>query len=72
MREDGGLLLTGTLGIVGAFGAAYLGQEAGWFQAEETAGLVSALLGAVLVLLIWATLFRSQRPTSSISWILPL
>ncbi len=37
MREDGGLLLTGTLGIVGAFGAAYLGQEAGWLQAEESA-----------------------------------
>ena len=61
-----GFLLTGALGIIGAFGAAYLGQEAGWFRAEESAGLVSAVFGAVFVLLIWATLFRSRRPTSSI------
>ena len=61
-----GFLLTGTLGIIGAFGAAYLGQEAGWFHAEESVGLVSAVFGAVLVLLMWATLFRSRRPTSSI------
>ncbi len=61
-----GFLLTSLLGIVGAFGAAYLGQEAGWFSANEGAGLVSATFGAVLVLLIWALLFRSRRPTSSI------
>jgi uncharacterized membrane protein YeaQ/YmgE (transglycosylase-associated protein family) len=61
-----GFLLTALLGIVGAFGAAYLGQEAGWFSADEAAGLVSATFGAVLVLFIWATLFRSRRPTSSI------
>jgi uncharacterized membrane protein YeaQ/YmgE (transglycosylase-associated protein family) len=61
-----GFLLTALLGIVGAFGAAYLGQEAGWFSADEGAALVSATFGAVLVLLVWATLFRSGRPTSSI------
>lgn len=61
-----GFLLTALLGIMGAFGAAYLGQEAGWFSADEGAGLVMAAFGAVLVLLVWATLFRSRRPTSSI------
>lgn len=61
-----GFFLTGALGIIGAFGAAYLGQEGGWFDAEGAVGLVSAVFGAVLVLLIWASLFRSRRPTSSI------
>ncbi len=61
-----GFLLTALLGIMGAFGAAYLGQEAGWFSADERAALVMAAFGAVLVLLVWATLFRSRRPTSSI------
>jgi uncharacterized membrane protein YeaQ/YmgE (transglycosylase-associated protein family) len=61
-----GFLLTAFLGIMGAFGAAYLGQEAGWYGPDEGAGLVSATFGAVLALLIWATLFRSRRPTSSI------
>ena len=61
-----GFLLTAFLGIGGAFGAAYLGQEAGWYSADEAAGLAGAAFGAVLVLLIWGVLFRSRRPTSSI------
>lgn len=61
-----GFLLTSALGVAGAFSAAYLGQEAGWFRAGETVGLVSAMFGAVLVLLIWATLFRSRRLNSSV------
>jgi uncharacterized membrane protein YeaQ/YmgE (transglycosylase-associated protein family) len=61
-----GFILTALLGMVGAFGATYLGQEAGWFSADGAAGLVSAMFGAGLVLFIWATLFRSHHPTSSI------
>ena len=61
-----GFLLTSALGMAGAFSAAYLGQEAGWFQADEGVGLVSAVFGAVLILLIWATLFKSGRASSSI------
>ncbi|MCB5176919.1 GlsB/YeaQ/YmgE family stress response membrane protein [Microvirga lenta] len=61
-----GFMLTGVLGIVGAFAASYLGQEAGWYQAEDSTGLVAAVFGAVVLLLIWGSLFRSRRPTSSI------
>ena len=61
-----GFLLTVALGISGAFAAAYLGQEAGWYDPDDPTGLLSAVVGAVLVLLIWGFLFRSRRPTSSI------
>jgi uncharacterized membrane protein YeaQ/YmgE (transglycosylase-associated protein family) len=61
-----GFLLTAFLGIIGAFSAAYLGQVAGWFPADGSAGLAGAAFGAVFVLLLWATLFRNQRPSSSI------
>ncbi len=61
-----GFMLTAFLGIIGAFGAAYLGEEAGWFAASEAAGLASAAFGAVLVLLLWGVLFKSRRPSSSI------
>jgi uncharacterized membrane protein YeaQ/YmgE (transglycosylase-associated protein family) len=61
-----GFLLTSLLGLIGAFGGAYLGQVAGWFPADSLAGLAGAAFGAVLVLLLWATLFKSQRPSSSI------
>ena len=61
-----GFLLTAALGISGAFAAAYLGQEAGWYDPDDPTGLLIAVFGAVLVLLIWGLLFRSRRPTSSI------
>jgi uncharacterized membrane protein YeaQ/YmgE (transglycosylase-associated protein family) len=61
-----GFILTGLLGIVGAFAGSYLGQEAGWYQAQDSTGLIAAVFGAVVLLLIWGFLFRSRRPTSSI------
>ena len=61
-----GFMLTGLLGIIGAFAASYLGQEAGWYQPEDSTGLVAAVFGAVVLLLIWGFLFRSRRPSSSI------
>ena len=44
-----GFLLTVALGISGAFAAAYLGQEAGWYEADDPTRLLSAVVGAVLV-----------------------
>jgi uncharacterized membrane protein YeaQ/YmgE (transglycosylase-associated protein family) len=61
-----GFMLTSLLGIIGAFAASYLGQEAGWYQAEDSTGLIAAVFGAVVLLLIWGFLFRGRRPTSSI------
>ena len=61
-----GFMLTGLLGIVGAFAASYLGQEAGWYQAGDNSGLIAAVFGAIVLLLIWGFLFRSRRPTSSV------
>ncbi len=61
-----GFMLTGLLGIIGAVAASYLGQEAGWYQAQDSTGLIAAVFGAVALLLIWGVLFRSRRPTSSI------
>jgi uncharacterized membrane protein YeaQ/YmgE (transglycosylase-associated protein family) len=61
-----GFMLTSLLGIIGAVAGLYLGQEAGWYQADDSTGFVAALVGAVLLLLIWGFLFRSRHPTSSI------
>ncbi len=61
-----GFMLTGLLGIIGAVAASYLGQEAEWYQAQDSTALIAAVFGAVVLLLIWGVLFRSRRPTSSI------
>jgi len=45
--------LTTLLGIVGAFVATYLGQAVGWYQAGEGAGFIGAIVGAIIVLVVW-------------------
>jgi uncharacterized membrane protein YeaQ/YmgE (transglycosylase-associated protein family) len=52
-NEPSGFILTTILGIVGAFVATYLGQALGWYNPGEGAGLIGAVVGAVMVLLIW-------------------
>src|SRR6187397_1308505 len=52
-NEPSGFVLTTILGIVGAFVASYLGQALGWYRPGEGAGLIGAIVGAIIVLLIW-------------------
>ena len=52
-NEPSGFVLTTILGIIGAFVATYLGQAVGWYHAGEGAGLIGAVVGALIVLLIW-------------------
>ena len=53
MNEPSGFVLTTLLGIAGAFVATFLGQAIGWYHAGEGAGLIGAVVGAFIVLLIW-------------------
>src|SRR3979490_1737977 len=52
-NEPSGFILTTILGVVGAFVATYLGQAIGWYKAGEGAGLIGAIVGAVILLVIW-------------------
>jgi uncharacterized membrane protein YeaQ/YmgE (transglycosylase-associated protein family) len=59
-RELSGFILTTILGVVGAVLATYLGQALGWYEAGEGAGLIGAIVGAVIVLLIWGAFTRRR------------
>ena len=52
-NEPSGFILTTILGIVGAFVATFLGQALGWYGPGEGAGLVGAVVGAIIVLLLY-------------------
>ena len=52
-NEPSGFVLTTILGIVGAFLATYLGQALGWYGANEGAGFIGAVVGAIIILAIW-------------------
>jgi uncharacterized membrane protein YeaQ/YmgE (transglycosylase-associated protein family) len=63
-NEPTGFILTALLGIVGAFVATYLGQAIGWYRVGEGAGLIGAVVGAVIVLAIWGMIAGRSRTTS--------
>jgi uncharacterized membrane protein YeaQ/YmgE (transglycosylase-associated protein family) len=52
-RDPGGFIVTALLGIFGAFVATYLGQAIGWYRADEGAGFIGAVVGAVILLAIY-------------------
>ena len=59
-NEPSGFILTTVLGIVGAFVASFLGQALGWYQPGEGAGLIGAVVGAIIVLAIWGAIARRR------------
>jgi uncharacterized membrane protein YeaQ/YmgE (transglycosylase-associated protein family) len=59
-NEPSGFILTTILGIIGAFVATYLGQALGWYRPGEGAGLLGAVVGAIIVLLIWGAVARRR------------
>ena len=57
-NEPRGFILTTVLGIVGALVASYLGQALHIYQPGEGAGLLGAIVGAVIVLVVWGFIQR--------------
>ena len=64
-RDPGGFIVTTLLGIVGAVVATYLGQAVGWYRAGEGAGFIGAVVGAVVLLVIWAAVTRRSSTGDS-------
>jgi uncharacterized membrane protein YeaQ/YmgE (transglycosylase-associated protein family) len=60
-NEPSGFILTTLLGIGGAFLATYLGQALGWYRPGEGAGLIGAVVGALIVLVIWGMFAPRDR-----------
>ena len=60
-RDPGGFIITTLLGIVGAVVATWLGQTLGWYGPGQGAGFIGAVVGAVILLVIYRfTIGRSR------------
>jgi uncharacterized membrane protein YeaQ/YmgE (transglycosylase-associated protein family) len=62
--EPKGFILTTILGIVGAFVATYLGQAVGWYRPGESVGFIGAVVGAVILLVLYGLIAGRQGRTS--------
>ena len=59
-NEPSGFVLTTLLGIVGAVVASYLGRALGWYAPGEGAGLIGAVVGAIVVLFVWGVIAKQR------------
>jgi len=59
-KDPGGCIVTMLLGIAGAVVATYLGQAIGWYQPGQVAGFIGAIIGAMLLLLLYRLIFRRR------------
>ena len=55
-NEPSGFILTVALGIAGSLVATYLGEALGWYRAGEGAGFIGAVVGAIILLVVWGFL----------------
>ena len=60
-RDPGGFIVTTLLGIVGALLATFLGQAMGIYAAGQSAGFIGAVIGAIVVLLVYHMLRGRRR-----------
>jgi transglycosylase associated protein len=44
----------------GAFLATFVGQAIGWYRLDRGAGLIGAVVGAIIVLVIWGMIDRRR------------
>jgi uncharacterized membrane protein YeaQ/YmgE (transglycosylase-associated protein family) len=59
-RDPGGCIVTILLGIAGALIAGWIGKTIGWYDTNEGAGFIAAIVGAFLLLLIYRLVARRR------------
>lgn len=57
-RDPAGFIITVLLGIAGSFVATWVGQHFGWYRPGQPAGFIGAILGAVLILVVYRWIAR--------------
>lgn len=60
-RDPKGFFITMAIGVAGAFLATFLGQKMGIYQAEEAAGFIGAVIGAILLLIVYRIVGGKRR-----------
>jgi uncharacterized membrane protein YeaQ/YmgE (transglycosylase-associated protein family) len=49
-KDPGGVIITSAIGIAGALLAHLVGRAVGWYGANQSAGFLASILGAVVLL----------------------
>jgi uncharacterized membrane protein YeaQ/YmgE (transglycosylase-associated protein family) len=58
--DSAGFIVTTLIGIAGSLIATYVGQALGWYSAGQGAGFIASVLGAIVLLFIYAAIKRKS------------
>jgi uncharacterized membrane protein YeaQ/YmgE (transglycosylase-associated protein family) len=58
-RDPGGFFITMLLGVAGAFLAEFIGRALGWYGADQSAGFIASVVGAIILLAIYRLIARA-------------
>ena len=59
-KDPGGFIVTILLGVAGAFLGGFLGRTFGLYSEGEPAGLIMAIVGAIVLLALYRVFTRSK------------
>ncbi|MBS7456722.1 GlsB/YeaQ/YmgE family stress response membrane protein [Coralloluteibacterium stylophorae] len=60
-KDAMGWILTIVLGIAGALLATFIGRAVGWYDPNEAAGFIGAVIGAIVLLALWGMFSKKKR-----------
>lgn len=60
-RDPGGMIVTILLGIGGALVGGFIGRVLGWYGESDPVGFIMAVIGAILVLVVYRKISGSPR-----------
>ena len=60
-KDPGGCIITVLLGVAGALVAGWLGKMIGWYDTNEGAGFIAAIVGAFILLGIYRLIAGRRR-----------
>ena len=55
-----GWIMTAVVGVAGSFAASYAGTAMGWYKQGEAAGWIASVVGAVILLFIYAMVAKKS------------
>jgi uncharacterized membrane protein YeaQ/YmgE (transglycosylase-associated protein family) len=58
-RDPSGFFITAAIGIAGSILATFLGRAMGWYQEGQSAGFIAAVVGAIILLVIYHMVRRN-------------
>jgi uncharacterized membrane protein YeaQ/YmgE (transglycosylase-associated protein family) len=59
-RDPGGFIVTMLLGIAGALVGGFIGRAMGFYDANQSAGWLMSILGAIILLALYRVLVRRR------------